>query len=123
VQQGVVADSPARSAGQTLLILSAPGTAATVRITEGTTVAAVSPPGTVVKIKAGASVVIPVGPPGGAKVAAFTVVVTPLSGSGPVYASRIISTGHVVRSVLPVSSAPTSISLPPVQDSLRAFLH
>jgi Family of unknown function (DUF5719) len=123
VQQGVVADNPARSAGQTQLILSAPGKAATVRITEATAVAAASQPGTVVRIKAGASVVVPVGAPAGAKVAAFTVVVTPLSGSGPVYASRIITAGRVVRSVLPVSSSPTSISLPPVQDSLPAFLH
>lgn len=123
VQQGVVADNPARSAGQTQLILSAPGKAATVRITVATAAAAASQPGTVVQIKAGASVVVPVGAPSGTKVSAFTVVVTPLSGSGPVYASRIISTGHVVRSVLPVPSSPISISLPPVQESLPAFLH
>jgi hypothetical protein len=122
VQQGVVADNPARSAGHTQLILSAPGKAATVRITEGTAVSAPSQPGTVVTIKAGASVVVPVGPPAGTKVSAFTVVITPLSGSGPVYASRVIDTGRIVRLVLPMSSAPTSISLQPVQASLPAFL-
>ena len=123
VQQGVIAANPARSAGQTQLILSAPGKAATVRITEATAVATVGQPGTVVRIKAGGSVVVPVAAPSGTKVSAFTIVVTPLSGSGPVYASRIISAGRVVRSVLPVSSSPISISLPPVQDSLPAFLH
>ncbi len=123
VQQGVVADIPARSAGQTQLILSAPAKAATVRITEATAVAAASQAGTVVRIKAGTSVVVPVAAPTGTKVSAFTVVVTPLSGSGPVYASRIIRAGGVVRSVFPVSSSPTSVILPPVQDSLPAFLH
>ena len=123
VEQGVVADNPARSAGQTQLILSAPGKAATVRITDATEVAPASQPGTIVRIKAGASVVVPVGAPTGTKVSAFTVVVTPLGGSGPVYASRVISAGRVVRSILPVPSSPLTISLPPVQDSLPAFLH
>jgi hypothetical protein len=123
VEQGVLTDNPARSAGQTQLILSAPGKAATVRITEATATAAVSQPGTVVQIKAGGSVVVPVSPPGGAKVTAFTVVVTPVSGSGPVYASQVGTVRHIVRSVLPMSSAPTFIRLPPVTDSLSAFLH
>ncbi len=123
VQQGVVADSPAKPAGQTQLILSAPGKGATVRVTEATATAAASQPGTVVQVKAGSSVVIAVGPPGGSKVPAFTVVVTPLSGSGPVYASTISTTGRVVRSVLPVASAPVSVVLPPVQQSLSDFLH
>ncbi|MGO8961452.1 MAG: DUF5719 family protein [Streptosporangiaceae bacterium] len=121
-EQGVLADNPARSAGQTEVILSAPGKAATVRITEATVTAAASPPGTVVTIKAGASVLVRVGAPAGAKVSAFTVVVAPLSGSGPVYASRVSTVGRVVRSVLPVSSAPTAVQLLPVQESLSAFL-
>ncbi len=122
-QQGVLADSPAKSAGQTQLILAAPGKAATVRITEATASAAASQPGRLVQIKAGASVVVAVGPPAHTKVSAFTVILTPLTGSGPVYASRVTIAHGAVRSVLPVTGAPTSITLPPVQDSLPAFVH
>ena len=121
-EQGVLADNPAKSAGQTQLILSAPGAAATVRITEATATATAGQPGTVVNIKAGASVIVPVSLPGSTKASAFSIVVTPLSGSGPVYASRITSVHGSVRSVLPVQSAVTSIMLSPVQDSLSAFL-
>jgi hypothetical protein len=121
-EQGVLADNAAKSAGQTQLILSAPGAAATVRITEATSAATAGQPGTVVNIKAGASVMVPVSVPASAKASAFSVVVTPLSGSGPVYAARISSVRGAVRSVLPVQSAVTSITLSPVQDSLSAFL-
>ena len=59
VEQGVVADNPARSAGSTELVLSAPGKAASVRITTATTsVSAAGQQGSVVQIKAGSSVVI-----------------------------------------------------------------
>lgn len=123
IEQGILADNPAHSAGKTELVLSAPGKAATVRITEATAAATTAgEAGTVVRIKAGASVVVPVNPPGSAKVSEFTIIVTPLSGSGPVYAGRVITTGGVVRSVLPVPSSPFSILLPPVQESLSAFL-
>jgi hypothetical protein len=122
-EQGVLADNPARSAGKTELVLSAPGKAATVRITEATAATTASQSGTVVQIKAGASVVVPVSPPSGSKVSQFTIIVTPLSGSGPVYAGRVITTAGVVQSVLAVPSSPTSIDLPPVQNSLSAFLH
>jgi hypothetical protein len=122
LEQGVLADNPARSAGSTDLVLSAPGKAASVRITTATTsVAAVGQQGTVVQIPAGSSVVFPAGPPKGSKAAEFALVVTPIAGSGPVYAGRIIATGRTVQSVLPVPSSLTWIPLPAVQNSLSAI--
>jgi len=121
-QQGVVADNPARSAGSTELVLSAPGKAASVRITTGTASAsAAGQQGKVVSIKAGSSVLIPEGPPTGSKATQFQLVVTPMSGSGPVYAGRIITSGGTVQSVLPVPSSLTWIPLPGVQNSLSAI--
>jgi hypothetical protein len=123
VEQGVLADNPARSAGSTQLVLSAPQKAASVRIAIATSsVSAVGQQGTVVQIKAGSSVVIPAGPPRGAKDDAFALVVTPLSGSGPVYAARIITSGRSVQSILPVPASPTWISLPAVRESLSTIL-
>ena len=122
-EQGVLADNPARSAGSTELVLSAPQKAASVRITTATSsVSALGQQGTVVQIKAGSSVILPAGPPRGAKTDMFALVVTPLSGSGPVYAGRIITAGRSVQSILPVPASPTSISLPAVQESLSAIL-
>jgi hypothetical protein len=51
------------------------------------------------------------------------VIVTPLPGSGPVYAARVITTsgpGGAVESILPVPSALTIVPLPPVQGALIA---
>ena len=118
----MVADNPARSAGKTELILSAPLKAATVRITTVTTaVSATRRLAKVVQISAGSSVVVPVAPPTGSKVTEFAVIITPVSG-GPVYAGRVISLSGTVQSVLPVSSAPTWIPLPGVTASLTAIL-
>jgi hypothetical protein len=121
-QQGVIADNPARSAGSTDLVLSAPAQAASVRITVATaTTSAVGQTGQVVQIKAGSSVLIPVRAPAGSRSAEFSVVVTPLTGSGPVYAARVITTGGTVQSILPVPSSLTWIPLPAVQDSLAGI--
>jgi hypothetical protein len=123
LEQGVLADNPAHPAGSTQLVLSAPRQAATVRVVTATAdISAAGQAGKVVQIKAGSSVLLPVRPPSGSKATAFTVVVTPLSGSGPVYAARIISFGGTVQSVLPVPSSPTWVPLSPVQDSLSAVL-
>jgi hypothetical protein len=121
-QQGVVADNPARSAGSTELVLSAPGKAATVRITTATaSVSAAGQQGPPVQIKAGSSVVITLRPPAGSKATQFALVVTPIAGSGPVYAGRIITIGGTLQSVLPVPSSLTWIPLPGVQNSLSAI--
>ena len=123
VEQGVVADNPARAAGSTELVLSAPQKAASVRITTATSsVSAVGQQGTVVPINAGSSVVVREGLARGAKTDMFALVVTPLSGSGPVYAGRVIRTGGSVQSILPVPASPTWISFPAVQESLSAIL-
>jgi hypothetical protein len=123
VEQGVLADNPARPAGSTELVLSAPQKAATVRITTATTsVSAVGQQGTVVPIKAGSSVVVKEAPPRGSKTDMFALVVTPLSGSGPVYAGRVITTGGSVQSIIPVPASPTWIQLPAVRQSLSSIL-
>jgi hypothetical protein len=87
-QQGVVADNPARSAGSTELVLSAPGKAASVRITTATSsvsaasvrittatssVSAAGQQGKVVNTKAGSSVVIP-GSPNDSEAAQFVLI-------------------------------------------------
>jgi hypothetical protein len=123
IEQGVLADNPPRSAGSTELVLSAPQKAASVRIITATTsVSAVGQQGTVVPIKAGSSVVVKEEPPRGAKTDTFALVVTPLSGSGPVYAGRVITTGGRVQSVFPVPDSRTWVQFPAVQQSLSSIL-
>jgi hypothetical protein len=121
LEQGVLADNPAKSAGKTALVLSAPMKAATVRITTATNSTAAAAPAKIVQISAGSSVVVPVAPPSGSKVTSFAVIVTPVGG-GPVYAGRIISSRGTVQSVLGVPSSPTWIPLPGVTESLSAIL-
>ncbi len=119
LEQGVLADSPARAAGSAQIVLSAPGKAATVRITEATTnISAAGQSGTTVHVDAGSSLVVPVKPPTGSKASEFTIVVTPDAGSGPVYAARLASAGGKLQSILPVTSSPTAVQLPAVRDSL-----
>jgi hypothetical protein len=122
-EQGVLAANPARPIGQTQLVLSAPGKAASVRIT---TASATSPAtgqsGQVVNVAAKSSVVVPVGPPAGSKASQFTIVVTPQPGSGPVYAARIISAGGSLQSILPVVSSLTWIPLPAVRESVATVI-
>ena len=57
----------------------------------------------------------------------FAIVLRPSSGSGPLYATRVVTSGTgglsaEVTSLLPVQSALTEISLPPVQNSYTAVL-
>jgi hypothetical protein len=120
-EQGVVADSPV---GSTDLVISAPERAATVRITEATSsVSAIGQLGKLVRIKAGTTDVIPVRLTAARRASQFTIVVTPLAGSGPVYAARVITVGGVVQSILPVPSSLTWLQLPAVQESLTAIAH
>jgi hypothetical protein len=122
-QQGVLAVNAAHAAGTTDLVLSAPGKAASVRITSATSsVSASGQSGRVVQIPARSSVVIPAEPPAGSKADQFAVIITPLRGSGPVYAGQVISSGRRVLSIMPVSSAPTWIPLPAAQESLTKIL-
>lgn len=123
-EQGVIADNPGKGAGSASLVLSALRGAASVRITEATLKSGISgQSGQVVRVAAASTIVVKLRPPpGAAKTAVFTVVITPQAGSGPVYAGRVLSAGGSVQSILPVASSPTWIPLPRVRDSLTTVL-
>jgi hypothetical protein len=125
-EQGVVAASVTGKDAASSLVLSAPWRSARVRLTEigpgsGRDQAS---PGNVLVIPAHRSVVQQLSMPAGSRHgAAFAITVTPLPGSGPVYAGRVITTsgrGGVVESITPVPSALTVVPLPPVQGTLVA---
>jgi len=131
-EQGVLADVGQR-AHTTTLVLSAPGPAARVRLAMGvsgltsgvrpaaSTTGGASPGATrVVSVRARRSATIKITAPRGSHWGAgFAVVLTPLSGSGPVYAGRVLaSRGGTVLGIMPVASALAWAPLPPVRDSL-----
>ena len=61
-------------------------------------------------------------PAGPAARSPFAVVITPLAGSGPVYAGRVLAHGGTVESIFPVLSTLTAVPLPPARDSLATVL-
>ena len=77
-----------------------------------------------VQIRAGHSMVAQLGKGGGAvHKSAFSVMITPLAGSGQLYAGRVVTssgTGGKVQSLLPVISALTMVPLPRVQNTVIA---
>jgi len=117
-EQAVVAGN---TTGATV-VLSAPATQARVRLTEIT-----ATPGAtssqVVTVQSGHTLTVPATLPKGAKHgSAFAIVITPLAGSGPLYAARVATQGqNTVVSILPAVSALTTIILPPVRDSYDAI--
>jgi hypothetical protein len=119
-EQGVVAYNKAGGGAASRLVLSAPGRAVKARITE---VGPAGPAGKpqVVQIRAGHSLVTQLGKGGGSgRRSGFAVMITPLAGSGQLYAGRVIissGTGGKVQSIFPVISALTTAPLPRVQDS------
>jgi Family of unknown function (DUF5719) len=116
-EQGVVADNLSGPGDASTLILSAPRGAAQVRITEDGTTAQL------MAIKAKHTVVVRLrAPSGSAARSPFAVVITPLAGSGPVYAGRVLTKSGTVESIFPVLSSLTSVPLPPVRDSLATVL-
>jgi hypothetical protein len=123
-QRGVVAANVTGQGAASSLVLSAPWRGARVRVTEIGTGSAQGPPdpGKVLVIRAHRSLVQQLPRPAGSRRgSAFAVVVTPLPGSGPVYAGRVITTsgrGGAVESIQPVPSALTVVPLPPVQGAL-----
>jgi len=128
-QQGVIAGNPA-SRGLTVgLVLTAPATAAHADITViGAGNAGGSVAGTPqdVTVPAGHTLAMAVPRPGDSR-QPFAIVITPLAGSGPLYAARVVTTGAgglsaAVSSLLPVPSVLTTITLPPAQNSYRAVL-
>jgi Family of unknown function (DUF5719) len=122
-EQGVLAASPVGSAGSTQLVLSAPRQAATVRVTvaaAGQPVSGQTP--VLVSVKAGQSLVWPVRAPRGRKITQVMIVVSPVAGSGPVYAARVISSRGVVQSIMPVPSSLTWVAEPAVHSALGAIM-
>ena len=124
----MVAGNPAVKGDTVGLLLTAPSAAAQVSISvissDGTVTAPAADQS--VTVKAGHSLAVAVPrPPGSRK--PFAIVITPQAGSGPLYAVRVVTTGTgglsaPVASLLPVPSALTSITLPPVANSYRAVL-
>jgi hypothetical protein len=119
-EQGVVAYDKAGGGTASQLVLSAPGRTVTARITEIGTAGAAGAPHTV-EVLAGHSLVAQLGKSGGAgRRSAFSVMITPLAGSGPLYAGRVVTssgTGGTLQSLLPVASALTMVPLPHVQNT------
>ena len=125
-EQAVVAGNTSSGGMAASVLLSAPGAAAQVRLTEiapasrgGTSVTASQ----VLSVKAGRTLATPVKAPRGAKHdSAFALVITPLPGSGPLYAARVETQDRSnVVSIIPAASALSTISLPPVRDSYDAI--
>ncbi|HEY3883376.1 MAG TPA: DUF5719 family protein [Trebonia sp.] len=127
-EQGVVAGNPATRGDSVGLLLTAPAAAARVNVS------VVSADGTVTKpagdqgvsVTAGHTLALAVPRPSDSRTP-FAIVVTPASGSGPLYAVRVVTSGSgglsaPVVSLLPVQSALTSITLPPAKDSYQAVL-
>jgi hypothetical protein len=77
----------------------------------------------VLTVQAGHTLMAPVTPPPGTKPGtAFAIVITPLAGSGPLYAARVETQNQTtIVSIIPAISALTTISLPPVRDSYDAI--
>jgi hypothetical protein len=134
-EQAVVAGNVTGSGFAASVALSAPAGAARVRLTEiapaagaaASRAAATSQPATAsqtVSVRAGHTLVVPATAPRGAKRgSAFSVVITPLAGSGPLYAARVETQGQgTVVSIIPAISALTAISLPPVRDAYDAIV-
>ena len=121
-EQAVVAGTSTGSGLSAAIVLSAPAGPARVRLTElAATSGATS--SQVVTVPAGHTLTVPAALPRGARHgSAFAVVITPLAGSGPLYAARVETQGqNTVVSILPAISALTTITLPPVRDSYDAI--
>jgi hypothetical protein len=127
-EQAVVAGNTNSSGLAASVVLSAAAGAARVRLTEIAEATGSGAAGTAARasqvssVPAGRTVVVPVKAPSGAKSGSpFAIVITPLSGSGPLYAARVETRGQTVVSIIPAVSALTTISLPPVRDSYDAI--
>lgn len=135
-EQAIVAGNTSGAGLAASVLLSAPGGAARVRLTEIAPADRAGGNGTgakgtassvtasqVVSVTAGRTLAAPVKAPKGARHgSAFAVVITPLAGSGPVYAARVETQDQkTVVSIIPAASALTTIGLRPVRDSYDAI--
>jgi hypothetical protein len=122
-EQGVVAGNPSSPGGSSQIILSAPAGAAQLKLAELTSVGQASVTFGTVQLGAGHTAVVTLPVPSQAgRPSPFSVVITPMAGSGPVYAGRVVSANGGVRSILPVSSALTWVPLPAVSNSVTTAL-
>jgi hypothetical protein len=128
-QQGVVAGNPAARGVTVGLLLTAPSAAARASIAVIAADGSVTSPAgdQSVTVAAGHTLAVAVTRPSAGSRQPFAIVVTPQQGSGPLYAVRVVTSGTgglsaPLTSLLPVSSAVTSIMLPPAQDSYTAVL-
>jgi hypothetical protein len=128
-EQGVVAGNPATRGITVGLLLTAPSAAARASISvigaDGTVTTPVGDQS--VAVAAGHTLAVAVSRPTQGSREPYAIVVTPQRGSGPLYAVRVVTSGTgglsaPLTSLLPVSSAKTSITLPPAQDSYTAVL-
>jgi len=120
-EQAVIAGNTTGSGLSAEIVLSAPAGPARVRLTELATTAGVTS-SEVVTVSAGHTLTAPITLPRNAKHgSAFALAITPLAGSGPLYAARVETQGqNTVVSIIPAISALTTITLPPVHDSYDA---
>lgn len=128
-EQGVVAGNPAVRGVTVGLLLTAPSAAARASISviaaDGSVITPAGDQTVTVTARHTLAVVVPRPAAGGR--APFAIAITPQPGSGPLYAVRVVTSGTgglsaPLSSLLPVSSAMTSITLPPAQDSYTAVL-
>ncbi len=127
IGQGVVAGNPA-SRGLTIgLLLTAPGRAATASVSVIASDGTVTSPAALQDVAIAARHTLAVAVPRPTGRQSFAIVLTPGPGSGPLYAARVVTSGTgglsaAVTSLLPVQSALTEITLPPVQNAYTAVL-
>jgi hypothetical protein len=118
-EQGVIADNVTGPGHASALILSAPHATARVSVAQISSAGSARRTQTV-QVNSGKSVVVALKAlPGTPRGTAFAVVISPLAGSGPVYAGRAISaagTGGALQALLPVASALVTVPLPPVRN-------
>jgi hypothetical protein len=121
-EQAVVAGNTTSSGFGATVVLSAPAGQARVRLTELAETPGVTS-SQVVTVPAGHTLTVPATAPKGANHgSAFAAVITPLAGSGPLYAARVETQGqNTVASIVPAVSALTTIMLPAVRDSYAAI--
>ena len=117
-EQGVVAGNPGSGVGSSLVVLSAPRGAAKVQLTELTSSGQASGAPQEVQLAAGHTVAAALA----AGSSAFSVVITPLPGSGPVYAGRVVLQDGAAQSIIPVTSALSWVPLPAVNSTVGAAL-
>jgi Family of unknown function (DUF5719) len=121
-EQGVVAYNRSGHGDSCQLVLTAAGQAVSARISQTGTAGtggggqSLNPAlGKVVRIKPRHSLTVTVGKDAGSRRAStFAVTVTPLPGSGPLYAGRVLVNGGTLTSIVPVPSALTTVHLPAV---------